>query len=263
MRQPPTPQHLRAALPICTPPPQSLLGAVTSALLPQAPPPSHKGSAALPPSSHTPSSRLPRLSLPGPDLCCTQQSQPRGRSGGRARSPVPAAGGAGPGPEPRQGVSSQWAWPRAVGAAPWPWGGGAESAQTPLLRKWGAGEVGAGSEPEDRRGASWRMWGQGRGGNGHDSCRTSGITALPRALKGGGLGGCTPRPPPSCCPEGLAPGRTLGTPHMSLEGPRHVGPASLLEAQPHPPCHRHTQPGLGGRWGLHGGLLSHTTTSQT
>lgn len=30
-------------------------------------------------------------------------------------------------------------------------GGGAESAQTPLLRKWGAGKVGAGSEPEDRR----------------------------------------------------------------------------------------------------------------
>lgn len=61
----------------------------------------------------------------------------------RERKPVLEAGGAG-----RGGLTTT---AKAPGAGPRA-GDRAEPAQTPLLRKWGAGKMGAGSEPEDRRG---------------------------------------------------------------------------------------------------------------
>lgn len=78
-----------------------------------------------------------------------QAAQPTSEKERRERKPVLEAGGAGAGSEP---------WPRGSDhsgpgsrsrARAWQ---GAEPAQTPLLRKWGAGKMGAGSEPEDRRG---------------------------------------------------------------------------------------------------------------
>lgn len=103
-------------------------------------------------------------------------------------------------------------------------GGGAESAQTPLLRKWGAGKVGAGSEPEDRRRCFLADAGSKRGGNGQDSCWTSGIIESHGALENGGVGGgavhvqalCFLRP----CRAGLS---LLTLPPMSGTGLGWVG----------------------------------------
>lgn len=58
----------------------------------------------------------------------------------------------------------------SLGKLPLPHGRGAESAQTPLLRKWGAGKVGGGWEPEARRGRFLADAGSEEGGNGQDSC---------------------------------------------------------------------------------------------
>jgi hypothetical protein len=102
------------------------------------------------------------------------QSQPWRRKERRERKPVPEAGGAiakirAPGRgcpsqcQPTTAALDLGSSALASGKLKPQAGGGAESAQTPLLRKWGVGKVGLVWSPRTGGEASWRMRGQEKG----------------------------------------------------------------------------------------------------
>lgn len=151
-------RHLSVRPPSPTPSCRAWLGSLTSGLHPTGLPPSPTEQDSL----LAGWAQLPQR----PHVGC----QPPRRKGGREGKPVPEAGGAAAGSEPlAEGVQALGAAP-ALGKLEPPHGRGAESAQTPLLRKWGAGKVGVARSPRTGGDVSWRMRGQRRGGNGQDSC---------------------------------------------------------------------------------------------